>query len=137
MFFSKHGLKIASLRIWKHCIVKNSEHRPPLSMMLCTMNVAKDQHSTADSVDLDWRFDICAGLGGGGGVAITFQPEPLSSSAPPSTFQKSVFAQNMRSYGTRTDLNLENIRQIGQSRGRLFLNPLGQNLFVGLISIKC
>ena len=101
------------------------------------MNVAKDQHSTADSVDLDWRFDICAGLGGGGGFAITFQPEPLSSSAPPSTFQKSVFAQNMRSYGTRTDLNLENIRQIGQSRGRLFLNPLGQNLFVGLISIKC
>ena len=71
------------------------------------------------------------------GVAITFQPKPLSSSAPPSTFQKSVFAQNMRSYGTRTDLNLENIRQIGQSRGRLFLNPLGQNLFVGLISIKC
>ena len=129
----------------KNRIVKNletlhrytSEYRPPLSMMLCTMNVAKDQHSTADSVDLDWRFDICAGLGGGGGVAITFQPEPLSSSAPPSTFQKSVFAQNMRSYGTRTDLNLENIRQIGQSRGRLFLNPLGQNLFVGLISIKC
>ena len=71
MFFSKHRLKIASFRIWKHCIVKKSEHRPPLSMMLCTMNVAKDQHSTADSVDLDWRFDICAGLGGGGGVAIT------------------------------------------------------------------
>ena len=110
--FSKHRLKIASLRIWKHCIVKKSEHRPPLSMMLCTMNVAKDQHSTADSVDLDWRFDICAGLGGGGGVAITFQPKPSSSSAPPSTFQKSVFAQNMRSYGTRTDLSLETSARI-------------------------
>ena len=31
MFFSKHRLKIASLRIWKHCIVKKSEYRPTLS----------------------------------------------------------------------------------------------------------
>ena len=30
MFFQKHRLKIASLRIEKHRIVKKSEHRPPL-----------------------------------------------------------------------------------------------------------
>ena len=28
--FFKHHLKIALLRIGKHCIVKKSEHRPPL-----------------------------------------------------------------------------------------------------------
>ena len=31
MFFLKHRLKIASLRIGKHCIVKKTEHRPPLT----------------------------------------------------------------------------------------------------------
>ena len=31
MFCPKHQLKIASLGIGKHCIVKKSEHRPPLS----------------------------------------------------------------------------------------------------------
>ena len=31
MFFSEHRLKIASLRIGKHRIVKKSEHRPPLA----------------------------------------------------------------------------------------------------------
>ena len=28
--FFKHRLKMTSLRIGKHCIVKKSEHRPPL-----------------------------------------------------------------------------------------------------------
>ena len=30
-FFQKHRLKIASLRIGKHRIVKKTEHRPPLT----------------------------------------------------------------------------------------------------------
>ena len=33
MFFSEHRLKMTSLRIGKHRIVKKSEHRPPLPMV--------------------------------------------------------------------------------------------------------
>ena len=32
-FVKKHRLKIASLRIGKHCIVKKTEHRPPLATL--------------------------------------------------------------------------------------------------------
>ena len=34
MFLSKHCRNIASLRIGKHWIAKESEHRPPLTMFL-------------------------------------------------------------------------------------------------------
>ena len=36
MFCQKHRLKIASLRIGKHRIVKKTEHRPPLFMKDCS-----------------------------------------------------------------------------------------------------
>ena len=47
--FSKHCLKIASLRIWKHRIIKKSEHCPPL-LMQSSQLVTKDNNQTREGM---------------------------------------------------------------------------------------
>ena len=49
IFSSKHRLKIASLRIWKHRIIKKSEHCPPL-LMQSSQLVTKDNNQTREGM---------------------------------------------------------------------------------------
>ena len=49
IFSSKHRLKIASLIIWKHRIIKKSEHCPPL-LMQSSQLVTKDNNQTREGM---------------------------------------------------------------------------------------